>query len=158
MKVITLTEPWATLVVIGAKLFETRSWQRAPQGPLLVHAAKGMPGWASETVKQSGTIQKALCEYFGTGRIDVLRKLDQRRGKIIGSATHMACRRTEDIRDSLSPQELAFGDYGDGRFAWHLDEPRAHQTFIPVRGALGIWTLPADLETAVLAAAAEERV
>lgn len=155
MKVITLTEPWATLVVIGAKQFETRSWQRAAQGPMLVHAAKEMPGWASETVEQSGTIQRTLCEYFKTGHIDVQRKLDERRGKIIGSIRHTACGRTEDVRDTLSPREIAFGDYGDGRFAWHLDEPRAYQTFTPVRGALGIWTLPANLEAAVLAAAAE---
>jgi hypothetical protein len=42
MKAITLTQPWATLVAIGAKKIETRSWATAYRGPLAIHAAKGL--------------------------------------------------------------------------------------------------------------------
>lgn len=35
---LTLTQPWATLVAIGVKCIETRSWQKAYRGPLLIHA------------------------------------------------------------------------------------------------------------------------
>lgn len=41
MKVLTLTQPWATLVAIGAKHIETRSWATNYRGPLAIHAAKG---------------------------------------------------------------------------------------------------------------------
>jgi hypothetical protein len=38
-----LTEPWASLVALGAKKVETRSWATPHRGPLAVHAAKGFP-------------------------------------------------------------------------------------------------------------------
>lgn len=41
MKALTLTQPWATLVAIGAKRIETRSWATSYRGPLAIHAAKG---------------------------------------------------------------------------------------------------------------------
>ncbi len=43
MKALTLTQPWATLVAIGAKCIETRSWRTSYRGPLAIHAAKGFP-------------------------------------------------------------------------------------------------------------------
>ena len=42
MKVLTLTQPWATLVAIGAKHIETRSWATSYRGPLAIHAGKGL--------------------------------------------------------------------------------------------------------------------
>lgn len=39
MKALTLHEPWATLVALGVKTIETRSWSTAYRGPLAIHAA-----------------------------------------------------------------------------------------------------------------------
>ena len=44
MKALTLTQPWASLVAIGAKRIETRSWSTPYRGLLAIHAAKGFPG------------------------------------------------------------------------------------------------------------------
>src|SRR3982751_1322426 len=43
MKALTLTQPWATLVAIGAKRIETRSWSTTYRGEVAIHAAKGFP-------------------------------------------------------------------------------------------------------------------
>lgn len=43
MKAITLHQPWASLVVVGAKTVETRSWATSYRGPLVVHAGKRPP-------------------------------------------------------------------------------------------------------------------
>src|SRR5690348_17556570 len=48
MKALTLTQPWASLVAIGAKRIETRSWSTSYRGPLAIHAAKGFPKSAQE--------------------------------------------------------------------------------------------------------------
>lgn len=40
MKIITLHQPWASLVALGFKRYETRSWKTDYRGPLLIHAAK----------------------------------------------------------------------------------------------------------------------
>ncbi len=42
MRTLTLTQPWATLVALGAKTIETRSWQTSYRGPLAIHAGQGL--------------------------------------------------------------------------------------------------------------------
>lgn len=44
MKVLSLHQPWASLVAWGIKTIETRSWQTSYRGPLLIHAAKTTAG------------------------------------------------------------------------------------------------------------------
>lgn len=39
MKALTLRQPWASLVAVGAKRIETRSWLTKYRGPLAIHAA-----------------------------------------------------------------------------------------------------------------------
>jgi hypothetical protein len=38
MKVLTLKQPWATLVANGLKEYEFRSWKTNYRGKLLIHA------------------------------------------------------------------------------------------------------------------------
>jgi hypothetical protein len=40
VKAITLQQPWASLIALGAKSVETRSWSTAYRGPLAIHAGK----------------------------------------------------------------------------------------------------------------------
>ena len=40
MKVITLWQPWATLLAAGTKICETRSWKTNYRGEILIHAGK----------------------------------------------------------------------------------------------------------------------
>lgn len=46
MKALSLTQPWASLVAIGEKRIETRSWATRYRGPVAIHAAKSFPGAA----------------------------------------------------------------------------------------------------------------
>lgn len=43
MRALTLWQPWATLVALGVKTIETRSWGTSYRGPLLIHAARRLP-------------------------------------------------------------------------------------------------------------------
>lgn len=43
MKALTLHQPWASLIAIGAKRIETRSWATSYRGPLAIHAAARKP-------------------------------------------------------------------------------------------------------------------
>lgn len=38
MKAITVQQPWAQLIAVGAKAFETRAWKTNYSGPLAIHA------------------------------------------------------------------------------------------------------------------------
>ena len=42
MKVLTIKQPWATLIMQQDKRFEFRSWQTKYRGELLIHAGKGI--------------------------------------------------------------------------------------------------------------------
>lgn len=43
MKALTLHQPWASLIAVGAKKIETRSWSTSYRGPLAIHAAASVP-------------------------------------------------------------------------------------------------------------------
>jgi hypothetical protein len=40
MKALSIIQPWATLLAMGAKKIETRSYRTPYRGPLLIHASK----------------------------------------------------------------------------------------------------------------------
>lgn len=122
--VLTLTQPWAELVIDGRKRVETRSWSTGYRGRLLIHAAKGMPGWARDWARIYRYAPDELA-----------------RGLIIGEARLVAVRRTEEIRQSLSDEERDYGDFADGRHAWYLEDATRWPEPIAARGALGLWRI-----------------
>ena len=42
MKALSLLQPWASLVAIGAKLYETRTWRTPHRGEIAIHASRTM--------------------------------------------------------------------------------------------------------------------
>lgn len=44
MRALSLWQPWASLIAVGAKTIETRSWGTKYRGPLAIHAAKTLEG------------------------------------------------------------------------------------------------------------------
>lgn len=42
MKVITIKQPWATLIAEGLKEYEFRTWRTKYRGEILIHAGKGI--------------------------------------------------------------------------------------------------------------------
>lgn len=134
MKTLTLTQPWATLVAIGAKHIETRSWYTSYRGPLAIHAAKGFPPSA---------IELCLEEPFATvlDAAGVRRPRNLPRGAIVAVVDLVDCLETGYI--VLPPEpELSFGDFTFGRFAWMMENARRLKTPLPCRGALGLWEGP----------------
>jgi hypothetical protein len=147
MKALTLTQPWATLVAIGAKRIETRSWYTAYRGPLAIHAAKGFPKWARQFTTEAVVYEAVKAQYCQ-------RDIDNRAkgfpayplGVVLATCRLVYCVPTERVaaaacpfRDLLTVQEREFGDYEEGRFAWILDNMQALAEPIPAKGALGLW-------------------
>ena len=141
MKAITLTQPWATLVAIGAKRIETRSWRTSHRGPLAIHAAKGMPDWAKDICNEE-PFRSVLLAAGIAGVCDLPR------GCVIATASLIGCLTTE--QSFPSEQEEAFGDYGPGRFAWWLDNVVPLPAPIPAKGSLGLWEWEGPPKTVTL--------
>src|SRR5690606_28659 len=69
-------------------------------------------------------------------------------GCVVGVGRLVDAHRVEDIRGSLSKQELAFGNYSDGRFAWEFREMQRLEQPVPAIGSQRIWTWRVPDETA----------
>ncbi|MEO7801191.1 MAG: ASCH domain-containing protein [Ginsengibacter sp.] len=134
MKTLSLLQPWASLVVMGIKQIETRSWSTAYRGSLLIQASKGKAG---EIFAQEPPFKKYIPDFkklpFGyiIGRViltDIVR---------IGTGTLAYA--DDVVMNKLTMEEKAFGDYTPGRFAWLLQDPVLFKTPIPARGSLTLW-------------------
>ncbi len=137
MQAISLTQPWAQLVVLGSKRVETRSWPTKYRGEIAIHASKGFPALSRALCHEHPTYRWALSELWEPDNLPL--------GSIIGIVEITDCLPTEkadDIGLYSHHAEWAFGDYGAGRYMWLLSNPVMWDTPIPCKGALKIWTVP----------------
>jgi len=136
VKAITLTQPWATLVAIGAKRIETRSWRTHYRGPLAIHAAKALPPeWRiSAWDRRFAELLESLCGLDQYGAPD-LAQLPA--GMVLATATLAQCTPTDTLHPS--GQEHAFGDFTPGRWGWLLENAQPLPTPITATGHLGLW-------------------
>ena len=150
MNALTLTQPWATLVALGAKRIETRSWARRgiEEKPLAIHAAKGFPRFAQNLCNEAGLINLALREgrenmcIAGAGALSKILPLSvvvATRILPITSFKTIQIQAREYCGIEITDDEEAFGDYGPERFAWVLTDVVALRTPTEARGSLGIW-------------------
>ena len=134
MKCLSLTQPWATLVVTGKKQYETRSWSTRYRGPLLIHAAKGYPVSAEMFAYQQVKAGRLVAPPAGPSLPH---------GAIIGQVDLIGVWSTDNpiLRDELTDVERELGDYSPGRFAWALAYPVSFACHIVQRGALGLFNV-----------------
>ncbi len=152
MKTLTLTQPWATLVAIGAKRIETRSWATNYRGPLAIHAAKGWKREDRELLCPYGAASNpfvdALYHHYALDN-DLIPLLDNQRGKVIATCTLRTCFRFGEkpvypdldrgVVDPIREPELSFGNFAPGRCGWMLTDVVMLPEPIPAKGALGLW-------------------
>lgn len=142
MKALTLTQPYASLVAIGAKRIETRSCGTNYRGPLAIHAAKGL----GPVGGPQGLFDLCLTDPFRSALwaagLDLHAPDDGvPLGVIVATCRIAECVPVEHVDAIYSPSrnERAFGDYSPGRFAWFLADIVALPEPIPARGLLGLW-------------------
>lgn len=130
IKTITIWEPWATLIAIEAKRRETRGWPARHVGPIAIHASKSRRGLEFFHLEPFRSVLAAK-------GIDSPEQLPF--GCVIAIARLEGNDPVEGVRDKISAQELAFGDYSDGRHAWRLAHVMRLKQPIPVTGQQGLW-------------------
>ena len=150
MKALTLTQPWATLILLGAKTYETRSWATTYRGPLAIHAAQGLAPVGGKRGLRQIIDQPAFFEALRAlvpqndryCDVDaILRYLPL--GAVLGTCRLLRCIPTDPVRGALDvtqfQDEHAFGDFSPGRYAWQLGDVQAYAQPIPAKGELGLW-------------------
>lgn len=134
---LSLWQPWATLVAIGAKRIETRHW--APG-----HDLVGQRLAIHATLRRQD-LELADVEPFRSalgGRELVL-------GALVG---HVRVDRVEPMTPELiaalrsaDPREIAFGHYAVGRYAWRLSDARLLPRPVQWRGHQSLFSVPASM-------------
>lgn len=124
MKIITIKQPWATLIAEGYKKYEFRSWQTKYRGPLLIHAGKGID-------KEAMTKFRHINLEYPSSQIIAIVNLD---GCIL-------------IDDKFNKQLLKENCeiYGVnakmGTYAWQLSHVKKINNKEYVKGQLGLWNI-----------------
>ena len=119
MKVLTIKEPWASLIVQGFKKYEFRSWKTNYRGKILSHA-----GLSKENV-----------EVFEQYNLDISS------GEIIREAYITDCTLVDDIFNKKL-REIDKNVYGNnhvGLYAFKLDRVVKYKRKIKAKGKLGLW-------------------
>ena len=153
MKAISLHQPWASLIMLGAKRVETRSW-KPPEALIgqraMIHAAKRMDPCVRDAPFSQYIIDPAReaptgvllgsVKIEGAWRID--RAADAR--LIAGEYHRLDAGGGEEVpvfdREAID-HELAFGGYVVGRFAWGLADVRRLDLPIPYDGGQRFFNL-----------------
>jgi hypothetical protein len=148
MKALSIWQPYASLIAINAKQYETRSWATKYRGPIAIHAAAKSPAAVyrildSDVVRE---IEKAIAPLAATAEnIGHLRAKCLPLGKVIAIANLTDCIEiTPAFAASVSAEERAFGDWTLGRYAWKLESVNPLPFFIPAKGQQGIWNFQTD--------------
>lgn len=139
MKAISLLQPWASLVVMGAKKYETRSWNTFYRGRILIHASQGKE--AGMNLWYLDPFDKYIKDFNALPF-----------GAIIGECKIEMTMETELVRKKLmGTDEYLFGDYSTGRMAWRLVQPVQYKRIIPCKGQLNVWDVPEEVLKALTA-------
>jgi hypothetical protein len=145
--VLTLWEPWASLIVAGFKRHETRHWSTKVRGRVAIHAAKKIDVEGAPT---------NLCDFaLGAGW-----QKNRPRGCVVAVANLTGCYLADHLIEGRRPllqpveecDELA-GNYSDGRFGFRLDDVRPLREPLPLisrQTPFWAWTPPADLADRLL--------
>jgi len=124
MKVITLKQPWATLVAEGLKKYEFRSWKLNYRGEILIHAGKGVDLDAMKKFKNLN--------------------LDFPKSRILAKVNILDCiELNKDINEQIIKEnELVYGHkYNRTGYAWKLEVIEKINDNKDVSGKQGIWNI-----------------
>lgn len=127
MKVLSIKEPFASLILNGKKKIETRSWKTNYRGKLYIHASLKKVVVKDERYKKLLGLLPEDYEF--------------KYGKIICECNLTDCIYMDSkFLNEIKKDELESlcGHYELGRYAWVLEDVKIID-FIPAKGKLGIW-------------------
>ena len=145
MRALSVQQPWCSAIACGPKRVENRSWP-APRWiigqRIAVHASKG-PDWHAP--REAWTAAGIAPYVPGSPRAAWTGSLPL--GAIIATATVAGC---HDWHECM--QWRACSDWAvSGQQQWVLADVHPLLERVPCNGKLGLWPLPDEVESAVLA-------
>lgn len=126
MKVLSIKEPFATLIKDGHKLIETRSFKTSYRGTIYIHAS----------------VKKVDDDFLNNKVLNgLIKNISYNYGNIICRANLIDCKLMDEAflnEIKENEKEYSLGIYKLGRYAWILDNVEVIES-IPAKGNLNIW-------------------
>lgn len=145
MKLLSLWEPWATLMAVGAKQIETRSWATSYRGWLAIHASKG---GLSQRDLWDTMAEPAFMAALGIKAMPP-KKIAKPKfpfGCIVAVVRLVDCCPTKDVFSKYpelnNTEEVGFGDFTEGRWAWVTKDVFRLPEPIPFKAKQGLIDVP----------------
>ena len=173
MKAITIRQPWASLIASGTKKYETRSWKTNYRGPIAIHAGKetapdifnlihGDTDFMARLIKNGITPRNlkdlphgaiiATAELVNVWHIvhHPGTNVDKAKHIPVGAESLSTDKHAPDFGDYFVPteDELAFGRWIPGHYAWELQNIKILPEPIPIKGQQGLWNWEPGKEAA----------
>lgn len=133
---LTVSEPYASLIIFAGKDVENRTWPTGYRGPLVIHAGKTsryLPKkWEADWAEyRNGWPALPVAPAFG---------------QIVGVVDVVGC---------LELADAPTGPWTEGPWCWMLANPRPLPAPVDAVGKQGLWKMPDDIAAAVAAQTAE---
>ncbi|MDD4809543.1 MAG: ASCH domain-containing protein [Bacilli bacterium] len=123
MKVITLKQPWATLIAEGYKKYEFRSWDTNYRSEILIHAGKGVDKAYLKKYEHLNLTYPTARIVAKVSIVDTI-KLNQ------------------TTNDQINKEnELIYGNYKREGYAWKIDNVVKINSNKEIKGKLSIWNI-----------------
>lgn len=122
MKVLTIKQPWASLIVNGYKKYEFRSWKTNYRGKILIHAGMSI---------ENDMVLK-LKNY----------NLEYIKGAIIGEAEIVDCILVDEQfnNELIQIDSVVYSKNShQATYAWKLENIKKYDNPIYIKGKLGLW-------------------
>jgi hypothetical protein len=150
VKALTLWQPWATLMALGVKRNETRSWSTNHRGSLAIHASARSTGWGRRGTRTM--VGPYEVENDGGGlllRGPGIHPYRLPLGVVVAIVDVIDVKRTTSLELRPDDLERSLGNYDPERFAWQTGSLRRfptrwHRSVVGHQG-LWDWTLPEGL-------------
>lgn len=127
MKVLSIKEPFATLIKDKEKKIETRSWKTNYRGELYIHAS--LTKYKNESMDKFYIDSLIKNKKLNYGYIICKCKL----------VDYIKIDKTFQEKISKNKKEYKLGDYKEGRYAWILEDIEKLSEPIKAKGKLNIW-------------------
>lgn len=121
MKVLTIREPWASLIITGYKTYEFRSWKTNYRGKILIHSGLN--------------IENDMLDRFKDYNLDYVK------GAIIGEADLIDCilvdKEFNNKLRKIDPIVYSKSNHTE-TYAWKLDNIKKYDEVVYIKGKLGL--------------------
>lgn len=139
VRILSVKQPWATLIVLGVKRYEARSWPPNWRGRIVIHASSSaIPKKQWAFLVEDPAVAKVLAK---AGLRDYSDVTALPTSAIVGAVTVDDAQTVQLWGDAVSDLDGALSSFSPPEILWRLKSPVQCAPITGIDGKLNLWTL-----------------